>query len=304
MQRPKLCLVHCQCMHLRMTDAQAVFLHERLYIGGGYMDAEEDEYTVLIFNPDTKEWFQLPRAPTRHFAMVAIDGEKLVLTGGEECKHGSVSDLVVVWDSRYDQWIMPYLSMPTARTGATAVSYQHFIIVAGGHSADGSPLATVELLDTKKVQWYTADPLPLRCFRPTMAQFGDTLYVIGGGTMASIAILPLIFHATSGMLPKDPIRSKLPNVPLEFSTAVCLESTRSLLLLGGKDGHRGSPAVHIYNPRDETWEKLGELPAARSCSIAVPFPSGKDIALVGGYTDTDSRSNMLYILTAVVSGQL
>ncbi len=293
-------------MHLGMTDAQVVFLNGKLYIGGGYTDNEEDRYTVLIYEPDTREWFHLPRTPTRYFAMVVIHGDKLVLVGGEEYERDCTSDIIVVWDASYDQWIVPYPPMPTARSGATALQYQHFIIVAGGHSIDRAPLATVELLDTKLRQWYTAEPLPIRCFRPSMTQLGDTLYVLGGGRSLSIAILPLIFRATSGAKPNDSIQTDLPNTPLEFCSAVCLEAGGHslLLLVGGKDGQRPSSGIHVYNPRKGSWDKVGELPAARSSCAVVVSASGGEFAVVGGYTDTGSRSNMLYIMRGSVPGPL
>ena len=290
--RSKLSLVLSQDMPFAMSDAQAAIIDDDLYIGGAYSDRIEDEHTVLVYAPASKEWSQLRICPVHHFAMTAVGG-KLMIAGGESTTNG-ISSHVMVWDYSYRQWILPYPPMPTARVGAAAIGYAQFLILAGGYSEDKTLLESIEFLDTLRSQWYTAIPLPLKCFRPVTALSGDTMFLLGGGTTLSVNLPCLLYQATSRNLPKAPIQHRLVDTALEFSAAVVVQD--SLIAVGGKDGGRPSPDIHLYDDGKE-WTKVGELPAARSCSTAVGMPSGNTFAVIGGYTMNDNRSNKLYIMT-------
>ena len=67
----------------------------------------------------------------------------------------------------------------------------------------------------------------------------------------------------------------LPDTPLEYSTVLVLNG--ALLAVGGWK----SSAIHLYQPSNSNWVKVGDLPTERSHCACIVLPSGK-IFVAGG----------------------
>ncbi len=270
------------------TDrACAVVLNGKVYVGGGGAARDEDRFIIQVYSPESDGWRRLPECPVRLFAM-AIVNQQLVVVGGRS-HNDQAQSTVLVWDVTSQGWTTPYPNMPTARVWAAAVSYQQFLVVAGGYDQSGSDLNTVNILNSSTKQWITAAPLPAACYRLSPALVGDTPYLLGGLSggdipskqMFSTSISALISHATSSSRAPPP-NWYVTNTKLTRSAAVSLNN--SLLAVGGKDDNRKeSSAIYHYNPQSKQWTKVGDVPSALSHFACTALTSGdSELMVLGG----------------------
>ncbi len=294
--------------------ACVVVLNGKVYVGGGYADRDEDQFIVQVYTPERDGWSRLPKCPLKRFSMVVVN-QQLVVVGGDiststrllKYLAGSSHSNILVWDTPSQQWTTPYPNMPTTRWSAAAVGYQHFLVVAGGYTHGGSPLNTIEVLNTSTKRWYTAAPFPAKCSGLTPAVVGDTLYLLGGllsrldvpnKQLFSTSLPVLVSHATS--TPRAPSPTwELADSMHKVSTAVSLYG--SLLAVGGEDS-RGRyvyrSAIYLYNPQTKGWTKVGDVPTAMSkCSCTV-LPSG-ELVVLGGWGEDAGQASKMYIALVV-----
>lgn len=283
-----------------MSNAKAVYLDGRVYIGGGVTKKAEDHYVILVYAPESDEWSQLPPCPVQCFAM-AIVNHQLVLAGGWERDTQKCSNKLTVWDSMSKEWTHPYPAMPTARCNASAAGYLAYAVVAGGGQSFFHSSAIVEILDTSASKWYKAQPAPIEFNQMTTAILGGTLYLLGGCTKAfaimqvfrtslPFLIQEAIYDTPSPASPDDtPLWEQLPNIPLILSTAVVVRT--SLLAFGGQNDASHSSSIHLYNPEQSDyhlthrgihWKDIGKTPVPLSCATCIMLPSGH-ILLLGGH---------------------
>lgn len=301
----------CRDMPFGVNNAQAVLLDGRVYVGGGYTHKDEDRHAILIYTPERDEWSRLPQSPVRWFSMASVN-HQLVLAGGQEV-NGDKTSMLTVWDSMSCSWVHPYPPVPTVQSCAAAVGYQQFLVVVGPSSDSvltGSSPASVEVLDTSTLQWHSAHPLPVACDSMASALLGDTLYLIGGISdflspttqVFSTSLPTLISHAVqshryyntpSTVSPAVvPMWESLSETPLLYSTVLAFSD--SILAVGGMDdlGEYCS-SVHIYNPADKEWMKVGDMPVRRSRLTSVVLSSG-ELLVSGGRNEHDVYSNEVY----------
>lgn len=129
-----------------------------VYVGGGF-SFRGNVATVMVYSLQTGSWRTLPPYESEYFAMAAVNNQ-LVLVGGRSPSTDEVTNVLGVWDEGSQTWTHPFPVMPTARRLSSVISYQKWLIVAGGEDERGSYSKTVELLDTLSGQWYEGSPLP------------------------------------------------------------------------------------------------------------------------------------------------
>ena len=256
---------------------QSVEVDGTVYVGGGYADKDEDDYTVMAYDMQSCKWHTLPPYSARLFGMTTINN-KLILVGGY-CD-GCV-DQLGVWKTDSNQWTCPFPPMPTPRQSPSATSYKHWLVVAGGYRKDS--LSTVEVLHTDNKQWFTApySPIPWHTMKSTI--IGDTWYLMGGRhdttDVYCASLEALVSHSASDS-------SKIWNViaPLNCTLSSPFSLGGSLLALGGCDIKK-CPVVTIQRsvPETNTWVPAGELPhPLQNCTCIMT--EGR-LHVFGGYSD-------------------
>ena len=112
-----------------------------------------------MYSLDTGSWRTLPPYDSKWFG-VAIVNNQLVLVGGT-CLPNMIkpTNVLGVWDEGSQTWTHPFPVMPTPRHSPSVVSYQKWLVVAGGNDEIHAYSNKVELLDTLSRQWYEASPL-------------------------------------------------------------------------------------------------------------------------------------------------
>lgn len=285
-------------MPFGMTNTiQAVVIGDNVYVGGGYSRDNSD--TVMVYSLQAGSWTTLPPCGRKWFGMAVVNNQ-LVLVGGKSVFTSKVTNELSVWDQKSQALSHPYPAMPTARCLSSVITYQKWLIVAGGGVGGGlTSSGKVELLDTVSGQWYEGSPLPDKYTEMSSAVNGNMWYLSGGFSsqgptkrVLSVCLDELISQAVS----QSPTPSKtspwqtLPESPLMHSTVLILNG--ALLTVGG----RHSSSIHLYQPGRRNLVKVGDLPTKLWMCACTVLPSG-EIFVAGG--STGLTSNHMHIASIV-----
>ena len=267
------------------SSLQAIVIGNVVYVGGGYNSIGYYGATVMVYSLETGSWRTLPPYESWYFGIAAVNNQ-LVLVGGRSKSTHKVTNVLGVWDERSRTWTHPFPVMPTARHSPSVISYQKWLVVAGGAGETYSN--TVELLDTLSGQWYEGSLLPNQCIEMSSTISGNMWYLSGGISsqeankhVFSVYLDELISQAVSqpagATSPPTPSPwQTLPETPLTRSTVLILDG--ALLAVGGLR----SSAIHLYRPSSKSWVKVGDLPTQRGQCACTVLPSG-EMFVAGGY---------------------
>ena len=264
---------------------QSVMVQRTVYVGGGW--AGRDNNYIIEYDTRSGKWGTLPPYRLCFFAMTVINNQ-LVLVGGLD-KQNKVRKLLGVWRTDSKKWTRPYPDMPIACSDASAVTYDKWLIVAGGRSSDRTCLSTVEIMNTDIKQWYTGTPTPKAFIFMKTAIVGDLLYLMGGadGVKATDKVysvsLPALISQVNSTKRVPQIWKCISELKLYYSTPLSISG--SLLALGGKktDKHEAVTTIHHYQPDTGEWVKVGDLPSPRFSCTCSGMNNG-EVLVAGGYS--------------------
>ena len=271
------------------NSIQAVVIDDNVYVGGGYTLSIKNSCTVMVYSLASESWSKLPEHKTRYFGMAAVNNQ-VVLVGGRST---ITTGILAMWDEGSQTWTRPYPEMPTPRYAPSVISYQKWLVVAGGNTGR-SHSNKVEILDTLSGQWYEGSPISSGCSGMSSAINGNMWYLSRGFTSPSVAnkhvfcvsLDELISQALSQSAgdTSPPIPSPwqtLTDPPLTHSTVLILNG--ALLTIGG---YHDSSAIYHYQPSSRSWIKVGDLPTKRYRCACTVLPNG-EIFVVGGDGDSE-----------------
>ena len=274
---------------------QSVVVGDFVYIGGGDAGKVRDICTVMKLNIQPEKWTKLPQYSAMYFAMTSF-ANQLVLVGGRDPVTEKPTNQIAVLAS--GRWTNPYPPMNTARYTSTAVCYNNYIIVAGGH--DRSKRTTsVEVLDTTSRKWYIAESLPNPRSQLKSILIGNTLYLMGGRgptgptkLVHKVGLNELVTKAISKQATPTLWQSMEDTL---FNFSAPLNVGGYLFTVGGRDDHYNpSSSIHLYQPDTRRWVKVGDLPTARyNCTCSV-LPSG-EVTVAGGHNGILSISTVDFL---------
>ena len=269
-----------------MSDAQAVVLNHKVYIGGGYTRTHTTSANIYTYDPTMDTWETL-QSPTRCSALTSYHN-KLLLVGGW-ASTGQVTNQLWVFEEGEQTWTQPLPPMSTSRRGASAVSYQDYLIVAGGCNNDGL-LNTVEVFDGQ--QWVAADQLPKRCGFMQSTSHDGHYYLMGGdppGTSVFYISLQSLVEKATQHPPTSPsntdqlsVWKTLTNTPHENSSTTIFGG--ALVAVGG---YPRQSSLHLYFPLTQSWLPAGEMPLGVQYTCTVTLPTGEMMVIGGDTRATD-----------------
>ncbi len=247
--------------------------------------------SIHVYNPDKEEWKRVPECFLEYFALVVIQGE-LTAVGGKQ--DGAVTNILLSLTNvgRVQAWAECFPPMPTRRYYVAAVSTEQQLIVAGGWGENGR-LSTVEMMDTKTLQWFTVASLPQRLSMATATLREDSLYVLGGLDDKGNATRTIYTCSMSDIIRSSEASKcwqRLRDIPLYESTFTTF--CNSIVAIGGRSSdYNPTPAVYTYNPSMDTWDIVSAMLMARyRCLVAVL--SGGTLMVVGSHTSFGVTDNV------------
>ena len=291
-------------MPIYMASCQAVVIGDKVYVGGEYGSFISASCTVMVYNIHTGTWGELPPYGSEFFGVAAVNNQ-LVLVGGRNVLSGRATNVLGVWDEGSQTWTHPFPEMSTPRYFTSVVSYQRWLVVAGGNDGRGSYQKKVELLDTHSRQWYEGSPLPNECSRMSSTINGNMWFLTGGYTfhqenkrVFSVCLDELISQAvlSSTCVISSPWQT-LTDTPSTNSTPLILNG--ALLSVGGYE----SSAIYLYQPSSRSWVKVSDLPAKLYISkcACIVLPSG-EIFMAGGTSLDQNEGSLSYGFNSDTNG--
>ena len=292
-------------MPVVMANAQAVVMEEKVYIGGGNTENDENDHQVFQYDPSRNEWSRLPPHHVTIFAMAQFMG-CFITVGGmmQHCITGKVYRFIEE-SQKWKEFLKP---MPTARAYSSVATTQSAIVASGGvtdiRDDEAMASATVEVYSSETSQWHTADPLPVPCWIMTSVTIADIWYQLGGvgdkdlTTVLYAPLTTLIQKATSpAHQSANPMSvwKTLPDTPMYMSAAASLSG--NLLAVGGYNEETyASKAVHIFSPLTNSWVRgtTGDLPEPCYSYTALQLSSNQ-VLVVGGADNQDKRTKTVFL---------
>ncbi len=275
---------------------QSVLVDEIVYVGGGHADTDINEHIVMTYDTRSGRWGTLPPYRTHYFGMAVIR-HQLVLVGGmgKDFEH---SKSLGVWRTDSEKWLhnlYPDMSIP--RTNSSVVTYNEWLIVAGGSNKQHI-LSSVEIMNIDTEQWYFGQPAPGTFLRKKTAIVGDMCYYMGGFLDGRVTedVYRVYLPALISTVKSDSFDHQIwdtlytPDVkstPLSIGGHLLAFGGMVLRSSGGIQS--GTPLTSILRYQTDTnkWVKVGDMPSHRynfTCFIV----NNGDILIAGGRNrDTD-----------------
>ena len=294
-----------------MRYAKVIVINDILYIGGGLCTTANDEYYIFSYQLTDDQWTKLSILPHCYGVPINIDNQ-LSYIGGLDPSTGTSTNKVITLED--NKWTTKYHNMIVARCYHAAVTYQHYIIVAGGEGEDWSTLDTIEVFNCSNYQWTIVSTYLPRPMKLINASTCNQFFIIAGyegadnssycGTFI-ITMDSLLEHQqshTSSTSESDNKWSELFPTPHYNSTIV--PYTSPPVIIGGEDQHsKMVNKISLYDDSSDSWSPIEISPI--TCTGATVATINNIIIIAGGYTDGSSfEATNATTLTSVVLGQL
>ena len=276
----------CRSLPVHMKNAQAVWLGDKLYVGGGWtLRNKRDDARLYIYAPTTDIWSQHIDTPVYWFVLITYHSQLVLVSGyeyvGERERKPVTNKLWTL--TEHAQWRETLPPMTTKCHRASAVEFEGNILVAGGMDDEGNSVDVIEVYNGH--HWAKAQCLPKPCGDMKSTVLNGHWYLMGGwgpGNQvycASLDSLVASCHPSEKLLPS--VWKRLPDVPHEFSSTAVFGNR--LIVVGG--GYPlFSSSIHAYSPHTQSWVHVGDVPVELSSTCTAVLPTGELMA-IGGWSD-------------------
>ena len=243
---------------------------------------------VYSYNIEENLWSKFPDCPFIECGL-AIIKRKLTIIGGKKESQFSNKLLSLVETVGRKEWIVIYPPMSIKRCSAATLHCNNLLIVAGGEGEDGY-LKTVEVLNINTSTWQVVASLPESLVFSSATYTGQQIFLLGGWvekmtptySTFTVSLDSLLKSSSEATLEEEHATSpwhELTKLPLKGSS--CVSVNGRLLSIGGRDIHKPTSVVHIYNPLTNSWEVLTHMGHSRhQCFVAA---LGNKLLVIGGW---------------------
>ena len=275
-----------------MRGAQAVWLGDKLYVGGGLTSGSYREYAKLyIYTPTTDTWSEID-TPVYRFVLITYHSQ-LVLVGGREYigERGDVPVTNKLWTlTEHDQWRETLPPMTTKRYSASAVEFADNIIVAGG-ADNWRGIDIIEVYNGH--HWAKAQCLPKPSSDMKSTVLNGHWYLMGGmgqGKEVCYASLDsLVASCQPSEKPLPSVWKRLPDVP-HIRSSIAVFGNRLIAVEGG---YPPSSSIHAYSPHTQSWVHVGDMPVELDSTCTAVLPTG-ELMVIGGMSRTFMVESCVY----------
>jgi hypothetical protein len=168
---------------------------------------------------------------------------------------------------------------PTTTTGRyafqAALAGDGNLYVAGGQTANNTPVALVERYNQGTNTWTTMAPLPVALGQVSVGAQANKLYVAGGWPGGSVVEDSLYIYD----IPTNSWTAG-PNMPGGKEAAAGVALAGKFYVIGGDDFNAALSSVYIYDIATNSWSTGTALPAARTNTYATA--AGGMVYVFGG----------------------
>lgn len=262
-------------------------LDGKIYIVAGWLTPFRMSRTTYVYDPETDSWSTAANFPyyRNHVATASYNGKLYAFGGFEGIGIETVTvDEVFEYDPASDSWTQKS-SMPTARGGGGAITYNGKIYLIGGRSVyPNITFDVVEAYDPETDTWETKAPLLIPCLHSGYALIGDLIYVVAGRQLDDrgrerINICEMQIYSPAN--DEWQLSTELPRTSSGHAAAAL---NGKLYVMGGEVPFGGASTIYWetfeYDPAADSWREVEMLPVPRHGTDAVTI--GDYIYLPGG----------------------
>jgi len=278
----------------------AAVVNGKIYIIGGWNDADEILSTVEEYDPITERWRYRADLPTPRAGLTAaVVNNKIYAIGGQDRSDEPVTATVEEYDPITNQWTSK-MSMPTPQRSFAAAAVGERIYTFGGW--DGTNVfATVEEYDTNTDTWRTRADMPTPRVGLTATTVNGLIYVIGGSEEPD----PWYTEELGTIEEYDPVSDSwrgLPPMPTNRWLLAATTIGGRLYAIGGQRDYvirenstsyftdESYQIVEEYDPATYTWQTRANMTTGRWSFAAVTV--GGKIYSLGGVNEFDWLSSV------------
>ena len=284
----------CKRLPEGMSEAQAVWLRDKLYVGGGStLGNIRDAARLYIYTPTSDTWNYIDTS-VYWFALITYHS-RLVLVGGREYvgvgKHGPVTNKL--WTlTEHDQWRETLPPMTTKRQWASAVEYADYILVVGGDDE----LRNIDIVEVYNGHhWARAQCLPKPCYWMKSTVLNGHWYLMGGwrpeNKVYYASLDSLVASCQPSEKPLPPVWKRLPDVPHDRSSTTVFGNR--VIAVGGGGYLSLNSSIHAYSPYTQSWVHVGDMSVGLSSTCTAVLPTG-ELMVIGGVSDTSLQESSVH----------
>ena len=284
--------------------ATALVIARNVYICGGVCPDVASACVVQVYDLDKATWTKLPPAPQYNSEAAAINNQ-LILIGGREASSRTVTNMVSTWTGQGWQQDIP--AMPTKRMRPGVMTYNTYLMVAGGKAEDNQTLlGSIDVMNTTTRQWYT--PANLQLPRPMY-----TMQMTVSATHICVASAGIIHDATTNTKTSSKSVWELPVSTLSkvlvgedsgphqwteiaptphYRSALLQDTAHPLAVGGSEDSDKSTTDVAVYDRHSNKWSTVGQLLEPHTWCTAVSL-SRRSFLVCGGVSDPRDINTLL-----------
>ena len=270
-----------------LMNAQAVSVGDKLYIGGCTLpDQGVKDDQLYVYSPISDIWKTLD-TPVYWFGLTTYHSRPALVGGMESNKEYSI-DLCTnkLWTlNEHELYKTELQPMKIRRYMPSAVSYEDYLLVAGGFDGDHFETSVVEVYNGS--DWSIAhQPLPQFVQGPYMKSACLAGYWYLGGFddddkgVVYYASLDSLIDSSSSTVWK-----RLPDIYDSWPSVIPVVFRNNLIALGA------SSTIYAFSFHSRSWEPVGSLhlPDPMKCMCSLTMRSG-ELIVVG---EVDGRNAVL-----------
>lgn len=235
------------------------------------------------------QWRKLQSSKFKCFSMAIVSGYLTTIGGhihGTFLGHIETNVLFSLVPEKLTKksWKEIVPPMPTKRSKSAAIVTDKYLIVAGGTRENSTAICVVEVLDTKTLQWFTANSLPQSLYNSNMAMCDTRLFILQGSKVFSCCVEELLKTCkptTYGHNGGDVAWVQRADVPVQSNKLSLAAKQGLLIVIGGRDNSRQTLAIRCYNLAANSWSLIGELATPRTSFLTTVLPTN-ELVVVGG----------------------
>ena len=255
---------------------------------------------IYVYSLDNT-WKELKKCPNKYFSLAFIN-DRLTTIGGMNVENTCVNTLLSLTGSGSLEsrvWENSLPQMPTKRVRPAAITtLTHLVVVGGTKLLYSGGLSTVEVMDIKNQQWFTARSLPEKSPYPQLAVCGEYLYSTYANHAFSCSMKGLLqsCQVQPTSTKSVAVWNGLSDIPV-YSESSLIVHGENVLALGGVDktGKR-TGAIYCYNKSTNSWQRVTrKMPTPRSHILAAVLPSTNELVVTGGMKKGFIKCNIIEI---------
>ena len=289
-QAPAVAWVESTSAPLPRFEGQGEVYQDDLYLFGGFRT--EDITTTARahrFDSATGQWEEIAPVPVPlTHAGSTSDGRYMYLAGGFvgdwKGANTPVSRKVYRYDAETNAWTQ-MLQLPQARGAGALVRVGRVLHFFGGLDHNFNDRGTHWTLDLRRpTVWREEPPMPNARNHLGYALMGTKIYAIGGqkvlneeeGNIADVHAFDVVSGEWSQVASLPQPRSHTHN------STIVIGGNRLVIVGGATNGTVTLTDLQEYDPANDRWFFIGNMPGARSAAVAKII--GNHIIVTGGTT--------------------